>query len=263
MRQRSSPGSGCATIFTVMAAVFGLLSLCVLLAVVALFFNPQLNPVEALRPATEEAFVPIPTLVVIPTETPSNTPPPATNTPTVVPSATFTRTPRGTPSITPTRTPLPPTLSPTPSATFTATASRTPTFTPTGPTPTPSNTRSAFNFTLDRGSPAYVSNIANSNGCAWFGLSGQVKNLQQQGIVGFFVHVEGGGVNVDAPTGSVPKYGSSGWEVTLGSAPVDSTTTYKVQLRNGAGQPQSDTINIQTFNDCTRNHILITFVQNH
>lgn len=135
------------------------------------------------------------------------------------------------------------------------------TLTPVAYLPIITKNATPFPFVLSAGSPAYISNIANSNGCAWFGMAGQVINLQQQGIVGFFVHVEGGGINVDAPTGSVPKYGSSGWEVTLGSAPIDSTNTYKVQLRNGAGVPQSDTIHIPTYNDCTRNHILISFVQ--
>jgi hypothetical protein len=68
---------------------------------------------------------------------------------------------------------------------------------------------------------------------------------------------------MDAPTGSAPKYGASGWEIALGSAPVATTDTYHIQLRTSAGQPVSDDHVIPTFADCNRNQVIINFEQNH
>ena len=66
----------------------------------------------------------------------------------------------------------------------------------------------------------------------------------------------------DAITGSVRKYGASGWEITLGVAPVDSYD-YRIQLRNGAGQALSDLIVVPTSSRCNQNHIIFSFEQNH
>jgi hypothetical protein len=133
-----------------------------------------------------------------------------------------------------------------------------------GPTRTPTPTLSPFNFTLQPGSPAYVSNFANNQGCNWFGMSGQVFNLIGAGVPGLLVHVDGpNGLTLDSPTGGQPKYGVSGWEVSLGIAPVATTDAYFVQLRNGSGQPLSDTHMIPTYAECNKNHIIINFVQNH
>ncbi|MCS6909827.1 MAG: hypothetical protein NZM11_04560 [Anaerolineales bacterium] len=252
---------GCGVIFNLLAAFFLLLSCLSLGATAALFANPQLNPIAKLRPATELADLGLPTLAVLPFQTATHTPvfptlPPewtATHTPTVTNTPPATNTP----TETPTRTPILPTRTFTPTPTFT----RTPT--PTGPTPTFTNTKSQFRFTLQPGSPAAVPNIANSNGCNWFGVSGRVFDLQNREVVGLIVRVEGGGLAVEALTGSQPKYGPSGWEVPLGNAPQATTNTYRVQLRESTGQPLSEVVVLQTFNDCNRNHILINFVQNH
>lgn len=263
MRKKQRAGAGCGTIFNLLAAGLVLLSCLSGTVYAALFADPQLNPIAGLRPPTELAQLGVATL--IPTRAPATSAPPTSSVPTLPPAWTATATgtvtntppPSATLSETPTRTSVPPTR------TFTPTATKTPTATATGPTPTPSNTRSAFQYTLQRGSPAYVANIANSNGCSWFGLSGQVFDLQNRGMVGLTVHVEGGGISYDAITGSAPRYGNSGWEAFLGNAPVASTNTYKVQLRNGAGQPVSETIVITTFQDCNRNQIILNFNQNH
>lgn len=252
---------GCGVIFNLLAAFFLLLSCLSLGATAVLFADPQLNPIAELRPATELADLSEPTLALLPFQTATYTPvfptlPPewtATHTPTV----TNTPLASNTPTETPTRTPIPPTRTFTPTPTLT----RTPT--PTGPTATFTNTKSQFRFTLQPGSPAAVPNIANSNGCNWFGVSGRVFDLQNRDVVGLSVRVEGGGLVVEALTGSQPKYGPSGWEVPLGNAPQATTNTYRVQLRESTGQALSEVVVLQTFNDCNRNQIIINFVQNH
>lgn len=263
MRTKQRAGAGCGVIFNGLAIVLVVAACLSGAAYAALFANPQLNPIAELRPPTDLPAVQVATL--IPTGGPiaavSVTPAVPTLPPawTSTATGTVTNTPPAsqTPTVTPTRTSVPPTRTPT------FTPSRTPTATATGPTPTPSNTKSAFQYTLQAGSPAYVTNIANSNGCSWFGLSGQVFDLQNRGVVGLIMHVEGGGISYDAVTGSAPKYGTSGWEAFLANAPVASTNTYKVQLRNGAGQPASETIVLTTFQDCNKNQIIINFIQNH
>ncbi len=255
-------GAGCGIIFNLLAAFFLLLACLSLGVTAALFANPQLNPIAQLRPPTEPAGRPdLPTLAVLPFRTATPTPviptlPPewtATHTPTVTPTPLASNTP----TETATRTAIPPTR------TFTPTPTPTRSPTPTGPTATFTNTKSQFRFTLQPGSPAAVPNIANSNGCNWFGVSGRVFDLQNREVVGLSIWVEGGGLAVGALTGSQPKYGPSGWEVTLGNAPQATTNTYRVQLRESTGQALSEVVVLQTFNDCNRNHILINFVQNH
>ncbi len=255
----SATGAGCATVFNLLAVFFLVLSCLSLGTVAALFANPQLNPIAVLRPPTEVAGLDLATLV------PNTSPTPSSLIPTLPPewTATFTPTPTetplatNTPTVTPTRTAVPPTR------TFTPTHTHTPTVTPTGPTPTFTRTKSPFQYALQTGSPTAIANIANSNGCSWFGVSGRVFDLQNREMVGLIVHVEGGGLVLDVLTGSAPKYGSSGWEVPLGSAPVASTNTYRVQLRDGAGRPLSENVVLQTFNDCQKNQIIVNFAQNH
>ena len=130
-------------------------------------------------------------------------------------------------------------------------------------TPTPTRTLSLFPYTKTNDSPAYLPNFANSNGCAWFGIAGQVFDLERKGVLGLIVRVTGpNSFQANAITGSVPRYGASGWEITLGTTPVDSND-YRIQLRNGAGQPLSDLIVVPTFAECNRNHIIFNFEQNH
>jgi hypothetical protein len=265
MAKRKAARSGGGVLFNVLAAAFMLMSCVCGITVAALFIFPDLNPVEALRPlpgpdVTEAALVPTRAPLNVASATPTSAVPtlPPEWTATHTPTITQTPPPSGTPTETPTETPIPPTETLTPTPTIT----RTPT--PTGPTPTASNTRSPFNYTLQSGSPAYVTNFANNNGCSWFGMSGQVFDLAGKGVPGLFVHVEGpNNQTFDSPTGGFPKYGVSGWEVSLGTTPVATTNSYRVQLRNGSGQPLSDTITIPTFASCTQNHIIISFVQNH
>ena len=254
--RRSNTGAGCGPIFTVLAALFALLTCLTGVAYAAIFIDPQLNPVAELRPATEIVLLPISTLAG-PTPTPLLPTLPPEWTPTDTPTITNTPLPTDPATVTPTRTNIPPTRTPTPTNT------RTPTPTNTGPTPTPSRTRSAFNYTKTADSPAYLPNFANSNGCGWFGVAGQVFDLERKGVLGLIIRVTGpNSFQADAITGSVPKYGASGWEITLGTTPVDSGD-YRIQLRNGAGQALSDNIVLTTSKECNRNHVIFNFEQNH
>jgi hypothetical protein len=257
--RRGNSGAGCNPIFNGLAVLFLLMSCLTSVAYAVLFVDPQRNPVADLRPPTDIALLPIATLPGRPTATTTPLAPTLPPEWTPTDTATVTNTPLAseTPSETPTRTNIPPTKTSTPTAT------RTRTVTPTGPTPTPSKTRSAFNYTKTTDSPAYLPNFANSNQCQWLGISGQVFDLERKGAQGLIVRVTGpNGFDASSITGSFQKYGPSGFEVALGTAPVDSTG-YRIVLQNGAGQALSETITVQTFNDCRRNQIIFNFEQNH
>ena len=120
-----------------------------------------------------------------------------------------------------------------------------------------------FFFVFQPGSPAYLANTVNTAGCNWMGITGQAFDLLGKPVLGYYVHLEGGGLTVDAPTGGKPSVGPGGYEIVLSDHPIETTDTYRVQLRNASGQPLSDTYVIPTFGDCRRNWILVNFVQNH
>lgn len=201
-----------------------------------------------------------------PTETPEDTP---TNTraielpPTLTPAneaEVATRAPVNTvrPSLTPSQTPtLPP---PTP----TRTPTPTPTHTPTpGPSPTATSTRSAFPFTKDLVSPQYLQNFANSAGCNWLGLAGEVFDMDgnpvPQGT--YRVHVWESGVDARVTVGDSTAYGPSGYEQFLFDAPR--VQEHNVQLETANGTAVSQVFRIQTRASCNQNLIYFVFAQNH
>lgn len=96
------------------------------------------------------------------------------------------------------------------------------------------------------------------------GIGGQAFSLDGNPIINLVVHLEGGGLSQDALTGSKTAYGTGGYEFFLNNRPVQSTGEYKVQLRDQNGTtPLSDFITVDTFADCTKNLLLVNFVQNH
>jgi hypothetical protein len=247
------PGtSGISGCFNILAIVFLVLSCVSLVCVGAVFANPGIIPAEF-------QAQPIPaTITLIPTPTPTNTSVYPTFPPTwtpETPTVTSTREILDTPTMTATETPRV-------TRTLTRIPSRTPTLTPAGPTATRTPTRSAFQYTLQPGSPAYLNNT-NTAGCNWMGIAGQVFNMSGQAVIGLLVHLEGGGLNYDSLTGSKTFYGSGGYELYLNDHVVQTTNIYRVQLRNQGGAPLSDTYVINTFADCNKNLILVNFLQNH
>ena len=202
---------------------------------------PTLTPVVTPDPqATEDAAFPTlpPEWTATHTPTATDTPEPATETPVLEDTATVTVR-----------------------ALVTGTLSAT--ITPGGPTPTATRTRSAFAYTLQNGSVTYLANFINGSGCSWFGLAGQAFGLDGRPIIGLTVHLEGDGLSLDAITGSQPAIGPGGYEIPLGNHPIETSDLYTIQLRNNTGTALSDTIVVETFGDCSRNLVLVNFVQNH
>lgn len=165
------------------------------------------------------------------------------------------------PTWTPTSTATPP---PTRLPTFTPTATRTPgpTRTPR-PTPTPTLrvTRSPYPFTAE---VAYQSPIYGS--CAWSGVAGLVQDLDGNPLLGYPIHIWGGGIDVVVNSGDYQAYGDSGWEQYFNNYPFQSSDAFRVQLHsrdNPSHPPVSDVIVLNFEGYCSKALALVTFTQNH
>lgn len=155
----------------------------------------------------------------------------------------------------------------TPSQTITQTTAVTHTLTPTfTPTVTPSPTLELMPFILI-GEPELMSSalIRPSLGCEWLIIAGQVWDLQDAPVRGLTLHLFGelDGYEIDrfALTGSAPNYGESGYEFTLENVLVDSQDSLFIQLVDSNGIPFSHPYELETFNDCQKNLILVNFKQ--
>ena len=210
-------------------------------------FTPSNTPVPpTIAPTRTPTNTPVP---VLPTIAPTDTPRP---TDTTVPTSTVTPIPSNTiiPSITPSLTltttlPVTPTVPETPGSGFVAQ--------PTQPPPSP------FPFTLKDGQVIFSGNFANSAGCAWQGIGGQVFDVNNQPLTNVRAHVFGSGIDTFAQAGSNSLYGPSGWEVPVGT--VLSGNTYQVELQTVNGTIISQPVTVVfTANDCQRNLALVNFI---
>ncbi|MCP4363055.1 MAG: hypothetical protein GY796_34055 [Chloroflexi bacterium] len=270
---------GClSSLVNVMAALLILAALLMVGAICFVALGPGANTVyepvaQFLAPSAEDVDISqvegpgLPTLVPaaeIPSPTPTAEFPtlaptwtPLPDLPTSTPIPFTTSKPTVTPSIQATL----PTYTPTPTPTNTPT--NTPTATPTGPTPTPSPTRSQFIFTKTDNSPFYLQNHANSAGCRWMGIAGEILDLDRNPVAAgsYVVHVWGSGVDERVSAGSAPAYGLSGWEQFLFDSPT--VRDYNVQLESPNGTPVSQVYQVQSHGSCNENLVQINFAQNH
>lgn len=215
--------------------ILGMASL--VMAFLMIYRDPA-SPFNPFPPPTEVARL------VVPTYTPSLSPTPVT------PSPEPSQTPE------PSATPRAPTLSPTISATPTETLTPAPTATAT--------INSAYAFILDNTS-AISGEIFHANqGCKLW-LAGQALDLQRAPNIGITVMLGGslGGRSLYqlSLTGTALQYGPAGYEFTIADAPAKSTQSAWVMLLDQSGVPLSNKIYFDTFDDCSKNLILVNFKQ--
>lgn len=100
-------------------------------------------------------------------------------------------------------------------------------------------------------------------GCGWFGVGGSVVDSSNAPVLFMTLRLSGSinGQPVEKLTvsGTALDYGQSGFEFDLGKTPVASNKLLILQLFNQAGQRQADDIPIVTYNDCSKNLILVRF----
>jgi hypothetical protein len=237
--------------------IWNIMTLLVLLAIgvmalyfVFIFYNPD-SPYNTYPPPTQAVAL------VLPTDLPPTiTLVPFTRTPVRIPSVTRTPTLTKTVTITvtPTNTPVTPTLTPTITETLTPEISDT------------VRPYSAFPFML-QGVPASMaaSVFPTNHVCNWMGVAGHVVDMQDRPATGITVQLVGSlnrrYVEQTSLTGTALAYGPSGYEFTLTDIPVTSIRSLSVYLLDQAGLPLSEKVTFDTFDDCTKNLVLINFKQ--
>lgn len=212
-----------------------LLTLCIGLYFVAIYLMPSsaINPFAPGDPNQP----PTPTITPIqPPATWTSTVPAMTETPTITLVPTFT-------------------LEPSPTIVSLITPSVTPT-----PTRTP---KAPFSATV-----TYIDStiIRPDLGCNWQGVGGTVVDANNADMLGITVRLNGfynGRSKNELTVSSIaPAYGKSGFEFFLGPVPISSDDLLSIQILDQAGLPLSDPITLDTFNDCSKNLVLVRFKKN-
>jgi len=146
---------------------------------------------------------------------------------------------------------LPPTAYPTPTDVVLMTA-------------TPSGTQETRRYYVPREeSPSY---LAHASGCTGLYVAGNVVDIEKDPVMLLTVRVTGTlgdqPVDMEVLSGSNDTYTQSGWEIQLSDQLLVSTGTLLVALyEQGGREPVSEVVAFDTVNDCTRNLVVVNFVQ--
>lgn len=132
----------------------------------------------------------------------------------------------------------------------------------------PSVTPTELPYTLQPGNPAYIENFAHpSDACDWLGVAGQVFNDQGEPMVKLVAFVKGklGSKEIDkvAVTG-IPEadiYNPGAYEIQIAQKPIASNETLSIQIFDINGNPISEEIFFNTLADCTKNLIIMNFIE--
>lgn len=131
---------------------------------------------------------------------------------------------------------------------------------PTKTPPATSTPRAPYGATV---TPIESTIIHPELGCGWFGIGGSVVDSSNAPVLYMTIRLSGSlnGQPIDKLTvsGTAPDYGQSGFELELGKSPVASSKLLLLQLFNQAGEKQADDIPIITYDDCSKNLILVRF----
>ncbi|MBC8509654.1 MAG: hypothetical protein H8D34_32810, partial [Chloroflexi bacterium] len=121
-------------------------------------------------------------------------------------------------------------------------------------------------FIIQQGAPIGMPNWAHQDvGCSWLGVAGQVFDLEGNPVLDLIV--ETGGTLEGQPllglslTGVATAYGPGGYEIQLADHVVASVGDVWIQVKNDAGDTLSGNIFVETFADCTKNLLLLNFVE--
>ena len=163
---------------------------------------------------------------------------------------------------------LQPTETPQPTATLTE-------YPPLQPTPTPwedidddfspEPPYTEMKYALQDGGPFYLPNFTHpEQGCSWMGVAGQVFDDNAFEVLGLTIIAGKDFADEEshraAITGQSTAYGLGGYEILLVNNTVASSQAYWVQVFDSQGQPLSEQIYFDTYDDCERNLILVNFV---
>lgn len=122
-------------------------------------------------------------------------------------------------------------------------------------TPSPASAGGVFPFELAGGQVMFQ----DYPGCEWFGVAGDVSDMEGEPLTGVRVRVWGEDVDEVTLSGTSPDFGASGWEVRLGDAPA--VGQYQVQLLAPDDEPLSPAITFESLAACDADLILVQFLQ--
>jgi hypothetical protein len=130
-------------------------------------------------------------------------------------------------------------------------------------TPAPvSRPASGTPFALAEDNVLYIPN-ANARGCDWASIAGTVTGLDGQPLDNYAVQIidddDPSRLDVRVYSGSALTFGSGGFELPLGGAPVEGR--YRVQLFSAGGAPVSGEYTISTRDSCDENVVVLNFMQ--
>jgi hypothetical protein len=145
------------------------------------------------------------------------------------------------------------------------TATSTPTLVPENDMSETGMGEESIPYLLQPGSPLAMENIFHQErGCNWMGIGGQVFGDSGQPIGMLVVEVGGQleGENIEALTltGSASQWGPGGFEFGLAEKPILSSESLWVQVLDLEGNPLSEQVYIDTFDDCERAVVMVNFV---
>jgi hypothetical protein len=138
---------------------------------------------------------------------------------------------------------------------------------PPQPTPTPTS----YPYTLQPMNPHYLGSFSRPDqGCDWLGVGGQI--FDKDGVVQKDILIKAGGELAGNPVVeelTMPlaepeidmAYGPGGFEITLANAPIESYSTAWIQLYSLGGDPLSEQIYLVTYDDCSKNLLLMNFIE--
>lgn len=134
------------------------------------------------------------------------------------------------------------------------------------PMPTPSPT-ALYGYGIQVGSPAVVANFLNPDaGCNYTGIGGQVfgkdgKPISDQIVVKVTGILEEKDVEFLAVTGGYPALGPGGYEITLADHLAGTNNSLFLQLFDLKGLTISPLVSFNTYSDCTKNLVILNFVE--
>jgi len=226
-------------VWNILTILVLVMTLCVATAFFLIYFNPNsiLNPFPPPKVNPTATATIVPRFTLVPSWTPTN----------VVNLILTTETPA------PTDTPI------------VAPAS---VESPTTAPPLIAAATNDYAFMLQQGSPAAIdgAQFHPDAGCGWLGVAGQATSLNGESVKGLFIQLGGSLPGVKSldnitMTGLAPQYGQGGFEITLSDQLIASSDMLWIQLLDQQNLPLSDRIYFDTYDDCTKNLIIIYFDQ--
>ena len=159
-----------------------------------------------------------------------------------------------------------PSQTPTIKPSATKTATREPSL-----TPTPTFTSTPLPYQVQVRNPLYLENFVHPDqGCDWLGAAGQIFNAEGAVVKDIVIRAGGklNGVEI-LETMTMPladpemdkSYGPGGFELQFAESPSASEGQVWIQLFDLGGEPLSEKIFLDTYDNCQKNLILLNFIQ--